>query len=113
MLRSEYEDFDATPTDEDCTQVGPDTTRETFRPEIRRMMELLDIKFPNLPGRFNVRWNSHDFGEYPSIRYTFWEDDEGYASLSHVEDNWPQTWQDTEPAPFTYTPDPDPDLATV
>ena len=38
---------------------------------------------------------------YLEIRYVYSCDDEGYASVNFVENNWPLTWNDDTPVEFT------------
>lgn len=92
-----YETFDTTPTNEDCVQVSQDTDyKQTMGEETKRMVKLLEDKFPDLNGFFDSKWCNHDFGSYQEIRFRFEDTEEGWAEYNLVEDNWPKTWEDTD-----------------
>lgn len=93
-----YESFDTTPTNEDCVSVSQ-TEEYTLRmsAETKRMIALLEKKFPDVEGFFDSKWCNHDFGRYQEIRYWFDDSESGWNSYEFVENNWPKTWEDDEP----------------
>ena len=91
----EYLEFDTSPTNENGVQIGD---LSAMRAEAKRMIALLEQKFPNVPGEFSIKREEHDFGSYLQIRYYFDSDDEdGWPSANLIENNWPTTWEDTTP----------------
>lgn len=90
----------STPAEEDCEQVGPDFDRKKATAECHRYIALLKQRFPNTPPgvEFRIKWERHDFGEYPEVVVRFDNDDEAHTAYAyHVEDNLPKTWNDNTP----------------
>lgn len=98
MNPMDFIEFDTTPVNEPC--VGVSKTEEympAMRAEANRMKELLKKRFPDVNGYFTIKSMSHDFGSYLEMRFYYDDDEYGVKEMQHVEDNYPQTWQDTEP----------------
>ena len=100
-MNNTYLEFDCSPTNE--VGVGISKTDDylpAMREEARRMIALLEKKFPDAPGDFRIKSQPHDFGTYLEIRYYFDEDENGWDYANHIENNWPNTWEDDEVVPF-------------
>ncbi len=105
---TEYIEFDTSPVNEDCVQVDKKTDYlPAMKAEARRMIELLDKKFPWADGNFRIKSQEHDFGTYVEIRYTFSEDEWHLANC--IESNFPQTWEDDAVIPEPPAPEDDED----
>lgn len=99
-----YIEFDTTPVNESCISVDSNTDyMPAMRAEANRMKELLEKRFADLNGYFKISSMSHDFGSYLEMRFYYNDDEDGTKEMQHVESNYPQTWQDTEPVPLYAT----------
>lgn len=99
----DFMEFECTPSNESCVQVDPSSDyMPAMREEARRMIELLNGRFPDLEGEFRIARANHDFGSYIEIRFYYDETERGYAEMNFVESNWPMTWKDTEPVCFSH-----------
>lgn len=116
-MNREYLEFETTPTNEDCAQVGDPNYLEKANEEVAKMRPLLVSKFfhegnkefTSLMGTFGKKSCSHDFGSYLELRYAFYEDEEvevdgvkycAWDFANFVESNWPETWNDDSPVSF-------------
>jgi len=96
-MYDEYIEFDTTPTNESCAQLSEtEDYMPKMREEANQMIALLNKKFPNAPGEFAIKRQSHDFGAYLEIRYYF-DSENGWDSANIIESNWPLTWKDDAP----------------
>ena len=110
-------EFDTTPINEDCTQVGVENYSELAKNEARRTIAILEKKllgpnneaFAAIQGYFTIGGCPHDFGTYYEIRYKFLEDEDcevgdiqacAWDFANFVENNFPMTWDDDEPVNF-------------
>lgn len=96
-----YQEFDCSPIEEDCVQVQRDVDyMPAMRAEAERMIVMLNSKFKDKPvnSSFKIKSRNHDFGDYLEIVFSYLSQDVDY--LSHVEDNYPVTWQDDAFVPF-------------
>jgi len=97
-MAHEYLEFETSPTNETCVQVSKDTDyMPAMRQEAKRMLELLEVRFPEAPGYFTANKCYHDFGTYLEIRYHFDDDDKSWEYANFIESNWPLTWSDNTP----------------
>lgn len=94
-MRMDYIEFDTTPVDEPCVGINGDMTEA--KAEAYRMKELLEKRFPDVNGYFTIKSMPHDFGSYLEMRFYYDDEEDGIKEMQHVEANYPQTWQDTEP----------------
>lgn len=104
MALTEYIEFDTTPVNEDCVGLNPKDPDNyvKMKEEAMRFRNLLEEKFPNVPGVFMIKSVGHDFGTYLEIRYYFDDNEEGWLSSNFVENNLPLTWEDKEPLDFLF-----------
>ena len=73
----DYLEIDPVPTEEDCAQVGAPDYYERARREARAFIGQILRHYPEpLYGNITIKRNSHDFGEYLSIKINFDDDDE-------------------------------------
>ena len=90
-----YLEFDCSPINEDCVQLSD---REDYMPamreEARRMIAMLNKRFPDCEGDFRIGTCLHDKGSYLEIRFYYEETEEGYHRCNFVENNYPETWGD-------------------
>ena len=94
---SDYIEFDCCPINEDCVQVSKtDDYMPAMRAQAKRYVEMLEKRFPNVPGFFCIGRCEHDFGTYLEVRYRHDDDNEGYASSNFVESHLPFEWSDSE-----------------
>jgi hypothetical protein len=101
MFNETYLEFDCSPTNEAGVQVSKtDDYLPAMREEAKRMIDLLEKKFPDAPGYFCIKRQSHDFGTYLEIRYVFDEEEDGWDYTNHIENNWPKTWNDDVVVPL-------------
>ncbi len=92
-----YIELGATPSDEDCAQVGSDDYSEKSRAEARRYIAQLNRMFPVMPAGcyFARKGFPHDFGTYHEIVIYFNEDDEEQSDFAYsIEDKLPHKWDD-------------------
>ncbi len=93
-----YIEFDTSPINEPGVQVSHGTDYlPAMRNEAKRMLELLQNRFPDVEGYFSIKSCEHDFGTYLEIRFHYEDSDKGVKEMQHVEQNYPLTWSDTEP----------------
>jgi hypothetical protein len=91
----EYIDFDTCPVSEKCVQMEPDgSTLPQMRQQARQFVAMLNYRFPNATGRFTIARNSHDFGDYLSVQYHFFESDQGWHEALFIENHLPEYWAD-------------------
>lgn len=90
----QYEEYELTPYDEPCAQVGESDYQKRSRLEFKALSDQLIRQFGD-PGSHDVYFkmssNAHDFGTYWSFKMYFeeWND---YADK--VESQWPNNWDD-------------------
>lgn len=90
-------EFETSPTDETCVQVDSSVDyMPAMKAEAKRMLELLEKRFPDLEGYFKISRQSHDFGCYLEIQFKYDDTDDGIKEMQFVEGNYPATWNDTE-----------------
>jgi hypothetical protein len=91
----DYIEFDTTPSSEKCAQVGqPDYRTQAMR-EVHAMIGQLQREFPGSTDLVDCRpkWNSHDFGQYLTLRIYFDDTDETSTEMAYtIEAHWPEHW---------------------
>jgi hypothetical protein len=98
-MSANYIEFDTSPVYEPCVQIERDKDyMPAMRAEANRYVELLQKKFPNLPGYWKVAQLMHDFGPYLEVRFYCEASllDAG-SVIRFLEANMPKTWDDCEP----------------
>lgn len=88
-------EFDTTPLDEPCSQVGSDNYSRDSVLECRVLQRQLIREFGEPPGgaHFYRKSNSHDFGTYHELCLKFDEDNEAHMEyFLKVDRNFPQEW---------------------
>lgn len=90
-------DFDTTPVDEECEQMGPNYNPEKARFEAACLIGQLRRHFGAEPegARLRIRENPHDFGTYLSVQIRFDEQNEAASNYAYgMEANFPTLWDD-------------------
>jgi hypothetical protein len=93
----EFYDFDTTPYEVSCQQIGPNYDPIKAKEEAKETIKLLCRKFgtPPFGSVLKVASNPHDFGDYLSIRYVFNnQDGEHLEYMASLDNNWPKDWDD-------------------
>lgn len=84
------------PCGEDCVQLGTEDYPEKSRAECKRYKKLLEEKFPLNGIYFGIKSFDHDFGTYREVVVYYDDNDEESADNAlTVENNLPETWEDT------------------
>lgn len=90
-------DFDASPVDESCEQVGPNYDKEKAHFEAACLIGQLRRHFGKEPegARFRIKENQHDAGTYVSVQIRFDEQNEAASNYAYgIEANFPTLWDD-------------------
>lgn len=93
----DYLDFDTTPSDEPCAQVGDDYYPDKVMIEMRYLAAQLKKTFGQPPegARYAIASNAHDFGRYYSLRLVYDDDDPIQTEYAYQVDNdFPQVWDE-------------------
>ncbi len=93
----DYISIGATPSDEECAQVGTPDYPEKSKAECRAFKHQLERTFRDCPDGtyFTVKSFPHDFGSYREVVVSYDDDDEESREFAyHVENNAPSTWDD-------------------
>jgi hypothetical protein len=91
----EHYDFDTTPSEEPCQQVGPNYNPTAARKEARRTIDQIVSLFGQPPegSALKIASNPHDFGSYLSIRFIYDDESEDHSNyLNKIDDNWPKEY---------------------
>jgi hypothetical protein len=98
----DYMEFGTTPIDEKGVSLKKG---ENYMPamfaEAKRLVTMLETRFPNIPGFFTTNIVNHDFGPYVEVRYNYVASFTGTNSCLFVEENFPDTWDDAEILQYT------------
>ena len=90
---SDYQEYDLTPYEEDCAQLGEEDYSERAKLEYTALTEQLIRQFGN-PLEYDVWFKRasvpHDFGTYYELRIYFQEWDNNY--MSKIDDDFPKHW---------------------
>ena len=94
----DYIDFERTPHEENCAQVGTEWHYEVSQIEAKAMLAQLNRMFPDQMNelRVSVKQNTHDFGTYLTIRCRYQCDSEDEDLAYEIENDYPSHWD--EPA---------------
>ena len=102
----DYIYFGATPSEEDCAQVGTEGYNERARLECKvfinqiwRWLGKKGLNKDNVPESFSVitKSASHDFGTYYEVVIRFDDNDEAACDLAFkidADSNFPENWDD-------------------
>jgi hypothetical protein len=91
----DFIDFETTPCDEPCTQVGGDDYSRLARLEIKAFHDQIIREFGHAPENsgFKTKSNPHDFGSYLSLQFNFEDEDEVASEYGYgIESNFPSMW---------------------
>jgi hypothetical protein len=95
----DYYEFETTPSEEPCQQLGPKYDQDLARKEARRTIDQIVRQFGEPPegSRFSITSSPHEFGSYYSIRFKYDDNnEEHYKYLSNVDENWPKEYDNQE-----------------
>ena len=91
-------EYGSAPYGEDCVQVNSNADyMPAMRKEARVYARQLLRKFPELneKGRLHIKSNSHDFGSYIEVSFSFNDEDDSATELAYkVDSNLPEFWDD-------------------
>lgn len=94
-MAREYMDFDLTPCDEECAQVGRDDYRRVSREEYTAMLAFIERTFGATPVGVSTtcKANAHDFGTYYQLRM-YYDDEDAICTgyVYKVESELPPMW---------------------
>lgn len=88
----DYEQYDTTPCEEDCAQIGQSDYQKRVRLEFKAMKDQLIRLFGDPEPHkvfFGMMSNAHDFGTYWDFKMSYeeWND---YTKL--IDKSWPDRW---------------------
>lgn len=95
-MRDRY-DFEATPTKEDCQQLGENYDQVLAKLEAKTLIQQLKRQFPEQPdgAYYRIHSNPHYFGNYYSVQLVYDDEDENhYSFINKLEENFPEFWDE-------------------
>lgn len=98
--KMEWFDFETTPIEESCVQVGEPNALAKMQGEVKRTKALLLQKLGEPPIGVVIRShrNEHDFGTYLSLRVYYNPNlPDAVAYAIACDENFPVTWDDDAP----------------
>lgn len=103
-MMSETLDYECTPSNEPCAQLGE--TNYAHRARLEAMCLIDQLRRENGPepdrARFRIVRNSHDFGTYLSLAIEFDPDDDSAFQWAYsVDQAWPDQWDEEARAALT------------
>lgn len=96
-MNTDYLEFDTSPSNEQCVQVGDDNYRQLAILEANILIDQLCRTFPKaveLGLKFKTVWNPHDFGSYLTVNIVYRTDREDHDFVYEIERNFPENWDE-------------------
>ena len=92
---SEYLEFDLSPINENCAQLGSKSFYERSCLEYEALVAQIKRKFPDIPDTVRFKKGScpHDFGTYYELRVS-WVDEPSREFVFKLESEFPEYWDD-------------------
>ena len=94
---SDYYEFETTPYEENCQQLGPNYDSTMAKLEAKTLIEQLERQFPEQPdgAYYIIKSNPHDFGYYYSVRLVYDDYDQNHQQfVNKVENKFPKNWDE-------------------